>query len=227
MLVAVASNFAPVAERIALRFEDATVHEVDVVAGSTGKLYAQIVRGAPFDAFLAADVERPARLVAEGHALADTRRVYAVGRLVLWSADPARRAGLSPAMLRRGDFRRLAMANPDLAPYGAAARATLEALDVLDRLSPRLVFGENIGQAYALVASGNAELGLVAASQLVGPRATEGGGWLVPRDHHAPIRQAGVLLARASANPGARAFVEFLSGPEARAEILAAGYEVE
>lgn len=227
VVVAVASNFAAVAEGLARRFEGDSGHQTTVVAGSTGKLYAQIVRGAPFDVFLAADVARPVRLVEEEHAVAGSRHVYAIGRLVLWSGEGGRRGDLGPQTLRAGGFRRLAMANPDLAPYGAASREVLDALGVREQVAPRLVFGENIGQAFALVASGNAELGFVAQSQLVARGAADGTGWLVPRALHAPIRQERVLLARAADNAGARAFLDYLSTPAAREVIRAAGYEVE
>ncbi|MEM9176586.1 MAG: molybdate ABC transporter substrate-binding protein [Myxococcota bacterium] len=225
VVVAVASNFAAAARALATRFESTTDHEVTLVTGSTGKLYAQIVRGAPFDVFLAADAVRPARLVDEGRALADSRRVYALGRLVLWSRSPARFERLGPEALARGGFRHLALANPDLAPYGRAARETLRALDLETGLAGRLVFGENVGQTFALVASGNAELGFVAASQLVA-RDDVGSGWLVPRDLHAPIRQEGVLLARSAGNAAARSFFDALVSREGKRTIEAAGYEV-
>ncbi len=224
--VAVASNFAPVAEVLARDFASSTEHRITLVAGSTGKLYAQIVRGAPFDVFLAADRARPERLVAESRATGTSRRVYALGRLVLWSASPELRSAAGPALLAGGEFRRLAIANPDLAPYGVAAREVIHALGLEARLAERLVFGENIGQTHALVASGNAELGFVAHAQVVAAREVGGGGWLVPASHHAPIRQEGVLLARAAANPAALAFLSYLGTEEAKRVIEAAGYEV-
>lgn len=225
-LVAVASNFAPVAEDLAARFASSTGHGITLVAGSTGKLYAQIARGAPFDVFLAADSARPGRLVEEGRAVAGSRRVYALGRLVLWSASPDRRSAAGPDLLARGDFRHLAIANPDLAPYGVAAREVLRSLGLLAKLEERLVHGENIGQTYALVASGNAELGFVADAQARGVQEKEAGGWRVPTNHHAPIRQEAVLLARAADNGAARAFLAYLSDDEAEQAIEAAGYEV-
>lgn len=225
-LVAVASNFAPVAEDLADRFASSTGHRITLVAGSTGKLYAQIARGAPFDVFLAADSARPARLVEEGRAIAGSRRVYALGRLVLWSASPDLRSAAGPDLLARGDFRHLAIANPDLAPYGVAAREVLLSLGLLAKLEERLVHGENIGQTYALVASGNAELGFVADAQGRGTPGRESGGWRVPTDHHAPIRQEAVLLARAATNRAARAFLDYLADDEAKQAIEAAGYEV-
>lgn len=225
-LVAVASNFAPVAEALVARFESTTGHRVTLVPGSTGKLYAQIVRGAPFDVFLAADSARPARLVAEGRALADSQRIYALGRLVLWSASADLRPRLGPELLASGRFRHLAVANPDLAPYGMAAREVLRTLDLETKLEERLVFGENIGQTYALVASGNATLGFIAYAQVATEVERGAGGWRVPANHHAPIRQEGVLLARAATNPAARAFLDYLATDAAKRAISVAGYEV-
>lgn len=225
VVIAVASNFASIAEALADRFEAESDHAVTLVAGSTGKLYAQIVRGAPFDVFLAADSLRPGRLVSEGRAVEGSRRVYALGRLRLWSGEMDGVAALGPERLSRGEFRHLAIANPALAPYGVAAHQVLQTLALEERLDGRLVFGENIGQTYALVASGNAELGLVAASQLVAAGASSAG-WLVPRSHHAPIRQEGVLLSRAEDLEAAQAFLSFLASDDARRLIEAAGYEV-
>ena len=226
VVVAVASNFAPVAEGLAEDFAASTEHEITLVAGSTGKLYAQIVRGAPFDVFLAADTARPARLVADGRAIPDARRVYAVGRLVLWGGAREGATQVGPELLSGGTFRHLAIANPSLAPYGVAAREVLRALELDSALADRLVFGENIGQTFALVASGNAELGLVAQAQVVGDPARRAAAWLVPARHHAPIRQEGVLLARAAEKPSARAFLDYLATDEAKRAIEAAGYEV-
>ncbi len=225
--VAVASNFVVAAERLVTEFAANSEHEVQLIAGSTGKLYAQIVRGAPFDVFLSADAARPARLVEDGLAIAESRRAYALGRLVLWSADPDARASLGPEALRRGAFRRLAIANPDLAPYGVASREALASLGVGRDVAPRLVYGENIGQAYALVASGNADLGFIARSQVVQRGGARDAGWVVPASHHAPIRQELVLLSRAAGNAGAQAFVTWLASDAARATIRAAGYEVD
>jgi len=225
--VAVASNFAIAAERLVTEFAASSEHEVQLIAGSTGKLYAQIVRGAPFDVFLAADAARPARLVEDGLAIAESRRTYALGRLVLWSADPDERASLGPEVLRMGAFRRLAIANPDLAPYGVASGEALASLGIARDVAPRLVYGENIGQAYALVASGNADLGFVARSQVVQRGDAREAGWAVPASHHTPIRQELVLLSRAAGNTGAQAFVTWLASDAARATIRAAGYEVD
>ena len=228
VLVAVASNFAEAMDRLKEDFEAGGSYELKVSAGSTGKLYAQIVNGAPFDVFLAADQRRPRLLVEEGRASAESRFTFAVGRLTLWSPDPKRVRPDGPAALRAGSFRKLAIANPRLAPYGEAAREVLQALGQLQSLSGRLVLGENIGQAHALVATGNAELGLVSLSQVLSPRnAKPGSRWDVPARLHSPIRQDAVLLARASGNSAAKAFLSFLGSAEARSTIRRFGYEVE
>lgn len=199
-----------------------------VVAGSSGKLYAQIANGAPFDVFLSADQERPGRLEKEGLAVAGSRFTYATGRLTLWSAEPGRVGRDGAATLRRGEFRRLAIANPALAPYGAAAKQALEKLGLWDRFKDRIVMGETIGQAHAMVASGNAELGFVALSSVLSPRTeTKGSRWDVPGDLHAPIRQDAVLLSRAAGNPAARGFLAFLRSEKARGLIESFGYSIE
>jgi len=224
-LAAVATNFAEVMTQLKAEFESETPHTLRVATGSTGKLYAQIVAGAPFDVFLAADRERPARLESEGLAVAGSRFTYATGTLMLWSGDAGRIGDDGAAILRAGTFRRLAIANPELAPYGAAARQTLEALGVWDRLADRIVMGENIGQAYAMVATGNAELGLVATSQLRDPkRSSMGSSWQVPVDLYEPIRQDAVLLVRAAHNEAALALVRFLKQEKAREVIREFGY---
>jgi len=219
--VAVATNFAKTARALADAFSAETGHRVVLSAGSTGKLYAQIIHGAPFEVFLAADAERPQRLEAEGRAVAGSRFPYARGRLVLWSPDAGRIAG-EDALLG-DDFRFLAIANPDLAPYGAAARDLLEQLGLWDGLQRRLVRGEDIGHAFQFVATGNAELGLVALSQVSGRGGSQ---WIVPPDRYAPIEQQAVLLEPGRDNGAARAFLDFLRSDPARAQIDRAGYGV-
>lgn len=216
--VAVAANFVKTARELADAFQAEMGDEVVVSEGSTGKLYAQIVNGAPFEVFLSADAERPRKLVAEGHAVDGTRFTYALGQLVLWSPDPARVDG---AGTLKGDFRHLSIANPELAPYGAAARETLVKLGLWDSLQPRIVRGEDIGQAYQFVATGHAELGFLALSQVAG---AQGSRWLVPADHYAPLEQQAVLLNPGRDDDVARAFLEFLQGDAARRRIEAAGY---
>ena len=227
-VVAVAANFAEVVERLEADFERDGRHTLTFVAGSTGKLYAQIVHGAPFDAFLAADQERPELLEREGLAVAGSRFTYATGRLTLWSREPGRVGSDGAATLRRGGFRLLAIANPELAPYGAAARQTLEKLGLWSSLGGKIVMGETIGQAHAMVASGNAELGFVALSSVISPRnQLPGSRWDVPAELYEPIRQDAVLLKRAAGNAAARGFLEYLRGAEARALIESYGYRVE
>lgn len=222
--VAVAANAAEAVEALAADFEQRTGHRVTVTVGSTGKLYAQILHGAPFDVFLAADQERPRLLVEQGLAVEDSRRTYAVGRLVLWSPDPA--VAVDGEGLRGGTFRRLALANPDLAPYGAAARETLQELGLWENLRPKIVVGENVGQAFAMAASGNAELGFVSLASALSPRhGREGSYWEIPEHLHAPIRQDSVLLDRARNNQAARDFHEFLDTPWARETMESFGLE--
>ncbi len=222
-LVAVAANFTTVAERLVEAFESTAEHRVTLTSGSTGKLYAQVRHGAPFDVFLAADQERPRRLADSGLVADDGRFTYARGRLVLWGA--ALEAGdVWSAALEASSSRRIALANPDLAPYGAAARQALESKGLWKGLQSKLVFGENVGQAFSLVASGNAQLGLVARSSVVAWGGDEGR--LVPETLHAPIRQDAVLLRRAKDNAAARAFFEFLKSPAARRHLLESGYDL-
>ena len=221
---AVAANFTPTAQALAARFEALTGHRLVISSGSSGKLYTQIVNGAPFDLFLSADEDRPRELEAEGRGLPGTRFTYAVGQLLLWSSDPAL-VDAEGAVLRSDRFRRLAVANPRTAPYGAAAMAVLRRLGLEERLASRLVQGENIAQAYQFVATGNAELGFVALAQV---RAAPGGSaWEVPRDLYPAVEQQAVLLDRGRDNPAARGFLDFLRTPEARALIREAGYGTE
>lgn len=221
--VAVASNFAPVMEKLAPAFEKASGHTLTIIAGATGQHYTQIINGAPFDVVLAADDERPARLEREGHVVAGSTFTYAIGKLVLWSSD----AGIvdaQGAVLTTGAFRHLAIADPKLAPYGKAAEEVLKGMELWDTLQGRMVFGENISQTLQFVESGNAELGFIARSQwLEIAAAREGSAWEVPVELHTPIIQQGALV-RASA-AGSELLV-FLQGDYARSVIEAAGYAV-
>ncbi|MCW8918143.1 MAG: molybdate ABC transporter substrate-binding protein [Gammaproteobacteria bacterium] len=223
--IAVAANFTDVTYALASLFEQQTGHTVTASFGSTGKLYAQIVHGAPFDLFLAADAAQPRRLESDGLAVAGSRFTYARGRLVLWSAQPELFTD-GVAFLRRGEFRRLAIANPQTAPYGAAARQLLQRLGVWPALSAKLVRGDSIAQAFQFTATGNAELGLVAASQ-VRAWARPGSIWLVPESMHQPIVQQAVLLRRGEESVAAQDFMRFLRGSEARTVIRDHGYAVE
>lgn len=225
--VAVAANFTAPMQKIAADFARDTGHRAVLAFGATGKFYAQIRNGAPFEVLLAADEQTPARLQEEGLGVPGRRFTYAVGRLALWSP----RAGyIDPEgqVLADGDFRHLALANPKTAPYGAAALQTLEYLGLCARLQPRFVQGENIAQAHQFVASGNAELGFVALSQVFEQgRVTHGSAWIVPAGQHRPIRQDALLLRRGEHNPAAQALLDYLQGDSARALIRAYGYQVE
>lgn len=218
--VAVAANFTEPAKEIAAAFKEKTGHDAVLSFGATGQLYAQITQDAPFGVFLSADAERPQQAIDEGLAEKGSRFTYAVGRLVLWSRDASRKA--SEDALREGDFQKLAIANPQAAPYGAAAVEVLRSLGVLAAVESRLVQGNNIIQTFQFVDTGNAEFGFVAAAQLAGR--SEGSRWLVPGHLHRPIRQDAVLLRKAAGNEAAAAFVAFLKGPEARAIIERYGY---
>ncbi|MCQ4326290.1 molybdate ABC transporter substrate-binding protein [Stutzerimonas stutzeri] len=225
--VAVAANFTAPMQKIAAAFARDTGHRAVLAFGATGKFYAQINNGAPFDILLAADDSTPARLEDEGSGVAGSRFTYAIGSLVLWSAregyvDPQGR------ILADGDFRHLALANPKTAPYGAAALETLERLGLRERLQPRFVQGENIAQAHQFVASGNAELGFVALSQVTKDgRIARGSAWVVPADQHAPIRQDALLLRHGEGNPAAQALLDYLRGDTAAVLIRAYGYELD
>lgn len=222
--VAVAANFNGPMQRIAADFERETGHKALVSIGSTGKFYAQIKNGAPFEVLLSADEATPKRLEAEGAAVAGTRFPYAIGQLVLWSARPDF-VDAEGQVLRKGEFRKLALANPRTAPYGAAAVQTLEALKLSDALAPRFVQGENIAQTQQFVATGNAELGFVALSQVWRDgRIAEGSGWIIPAGMHAPIRQDAVLLVPGRDRPAALALLRYLRGEPARGVIRGFGY---
>lgn len=220
--VAVATNFTKPMEKLVADFEESTQHKVHLVFGSSGKLFAQIQHGAPFDALLSADTEKPAALVKSGKALADSRFTYAVGTLVLWSSDPDIDA---QAMLQIQGYNKLAIANPRLAPYGAAAMEVLEQLGIEKSVESKLVVGENIAQTYQFVASGNAQLGFVALSQVM-TDSTPGAGnnWVVPSDLHRPIRQDAVLLKRGENNAATTALLAYLRSQQASTTILKYGY---
>jgi molybdate transport system substrate-binding protein len=225
--IAVAANFAAPMKAIIELFEADTGHTVRASYGSTGKLYAQIKNGAPFEALLAADQRRPELLEEEGVAVDGSRFTYAIGSLVLWSAD-ADKVQDGPALLESGDFNKLSIANPKLAPYGEASIETLEALDLKAAIEPKLVMGENIAQTYQFVDTGNADIGFVALSQVMeGGAITKGSGWIVPADLHEPIRQDAVILARGEDDAAVAALFEYLRGEKARGVIRGFGYLTE
>ena len=225
--VAVASNFVAPMRKIAAGFERATGHKVLLASGATGKFYAQIRNGAPFDVLLAADATTPARLIEEGRAVAASRCTYAIGKLVLWSPRPGYVDGQGEVLVK-GDFRHLAVASPKTAPYGAAALDVLERLGFADRLRTKLVTGENIAQTYQFVASGNAELGFVALSQVMADGKLAGGStWIVPPELYREIRQDAVVLAGARDEAAARALLDYLRGDAAAAILRAHGYQLD
>lgn len=224
-LVAVAANFAEAAETLAHMFTMATGHDLKLTTGSTGKLYAQIGEGAPFEVLLSADAKTPAKLEEEGKAVAGTRFTYAVGQLALWSADPDRIGTDGKVALADPGLRYVAIANPELAPYGVAAREAIQAMGEWENLSSKIVMGQNIGQTYSLVATGAAEIGFVALSAIKAPgKDLKGNCWQVPQEMFTPIRQDAILLKAGENNAAAKAFLDFLKSPEAGGIMASYGY---
>jgi len=224
--VAVAANFAEPVKAIAAVLEKTTGHRLRISTGASGAIYTQIKNGAPFDVFLSADNERPAMLEKDGLAQPGTRFTYATGKLVLWSAK-AGRVDANGAVLKAGDLGKVAYANPKTAPYGAAAVQVLEKLDLKDSISPKLVQGESIGQAYNFVKTGNADVGFVALSQVLsGGRLKEGSMWMIPQANYDPIRQDAVLLKRGADNAAAKALLQLLQSPRIKDLIRSYGYDL-
>ncbi|MCK6390658.1 MAG: molybdate ABC transporter substrate-binding protein [Azonexus sp.] len=222
--VAVAANFTAPAQQIAGEFERRTGHKAVLSFGATGKFYAQITNGAPFEVFLAADDTTPAKLDKENHTVPGSRFTYAVGALVLWSAK-ADFVDAKGEVLKAGKFNKLAIANPKTAPYGAAAMETLSRMKLLDAVKPKFVQGENISQTVQFVSTGNAELGFVALSQVFKEgKLNSGSAWIVPGELHEPIYQDAVILAKGKDNPAAKAFIEFLKSPYGHAVVKSYGY---
>jgi molybdate transport system substrate-binding protein len=223
--VAVAANFSEPMKRIAADFEKDTGNKVAISSGATGAFYAQIKNGAPFEVFLAADDETPAKIEAEGLGVKGSRFTYAIGKLVLWSAKPGY-VDAKGEILKKGGFEHLSLANPKTAPYGAAGVEVLKKLGLYDALQPKIVQGENITQAQQFIASGNAELGFVALSQVWKDGVlTSGSAWIVPGSEYSPIRQDAILLTTAASKPAAEALLKYLKGDKARAVIKSYGYE--
>jgi len=224
--VAVASNFTAPMKIIAQAFERETGHKAILSFGSTGQFYAQIKNGAPFAVLLAADDETPARLEREGVAVPGTRFTYATGKIVLWSKK-ADLVDTNGEILKTGKFDKLALANPKLAPYGAAAMQVLEKLNLTKQLGPKLVEASNIGQTFQFVSSGNAALGFVALSQVFeNGKLKEGSGWVVPSNLYSLIKQDAVLLTSGKANGAAQALLQYLRSDKAKAIIVSFGYDL-
>ncbi len=223
--VAVAANFTAPMKLITADFEKDTGHKVVASYGATGKFYAQIKNGAPFEVLLSADDETPARLVKENAAVSGSAFTFAVGKLVLWSPKPAIVDGAGE-VLKKGGFDHIALANPKTAPYGAAAVATMKALGVLGALEPKFVVGENITQTYQFVSTGNALLGFVALSQVLVDGKVTGSSWVVPANLYTPILQDAVMLNKGQGKPAAEAFLKFLKTDKAKAVIKSFGYEL-
>jgi molybdate transport system substrate-binding protein len=225
--IAVAANFTAPMKEIIAAFEADSGHKIQASYGSTGKLYAQIKNGAPFEALLAADQKRPALLAEEGVGEPDSLFTYAIGTLVFWSADPDFVDSDGEA-LKRGDFDKLSIANPKLAPYGEAAIQTLEALGLKEAMEAKLVMGENIAQTYQFVDTENAEVGFVALSQVMeGGEIKKGSGWIVPGEMHAPISQDAIILSRGADNPAIKDLFGYLKSEKAHAIIQSYGYETK
>jgi molybdate transport system substrate-binding protein len=224
--VAVAANFTAPMQKIAQSFEQNTGHKAILSFGSTGNFYAQIKNGAPFEILLSADDETPLRMEKEGLGVPGSRFTYATGKLVLWS----KQSGLiddKGEVLRRGNFQRLALANPKVAPYGAAAIESMTKLGVLQDIQLKIVQGENIAQTYQFIATENAQLGFVALSQvLTDGKIAQGSAWVVPANLHLPIRQDAILLTKGRSSPAAQALMTYLRSEKARAVIRSYGYEL-
>lgn len=224
--VAVAANFTAPMQQIVAAFEQASGHKARLAFGATGKFYAQIKNGAPFQILLAADDETPARLEAEGLGIAGSRFTYAIGTLVLWSSKPDF-VDAKGEVLAKGGFNKLAIANPKTAPYGGAAIEVLNALGLRAAVEPKFVQGENIAQAFQFVSTGNADLGFVALSQVMKDgKLNSGSAWIVPAKMHAPIRQDAVLLTPGKDNAAAAALLAFLKSDAAKAIIRSYGYDL-
>jgi molybdate transport system substrate-binding protein len=223
-LVAVAANFSKPMSEIAAEFEKATGHIATLSFGSSGKFVSQLENGAPFDALLSADEAGPIKLEQDGFAVAGSRFTYALGKLVLWSATPGYVDDQGKVLIS-GSFKHLALADPKLAPYGAAGLEVLKGLNVQDTLQPLLVQGENIAQTYQFISTGNAELGFVALSQVYeNGKVATGSGWIIPADRHTPIKQSAVLMINGAENPAAVALLSYLKSAPALAIIKKYGY---
>lgn len=225
--VAVAANFTAPIQAIAKDFEQDTGHKLVIATGATGQFYAQIQNGAPFEVFLSADDSTPAKLEQEGATMPGSRFTYAIGTLALWSAKPGY-VDAQGEVLKKNDYHHLSIANPKAAPYGLAATQVLEKLGLTAQVKGKLVEGQNITQAHQFIATGNAELGFVALSQIYKDgKVTGGSAWIVPAALHDPIKQDAVILAKGKDNPAAQALVDYLKGEKAAAVIKSFGYQID
>lgn len=224
--VAAASNFTQPLEKLSAKFAQDTGHKVILSYGATGKISTQITNGAPFQVFLSADQEHPKKLIQSRKAVAGTESTYAIGKLVLWSPQ-LKDIGPRAEALKLGQFKHLSIANPKLAPYGQAAKETLEKMGLWEKFRSRVVLGENITQAYQFVSTGNAELGFIALSQIKQDgKNPEGSFWVVPQSRYSAIKQDVVLLEKGKDNPAAKQFLEFLKSDQAKKIIEKYGYEL-
>lgn len=240
-LVAVASNFTKPMKEIAEAFAKTTGHSANLAFGSSGKFVSQVENGGPFEVFLSADTRNPIKLEQSGLAVGGSRFTYAIGKLVLWSSQ-ANYVDAQGRILTIGNFKHLALADPKLAPYGVAAMEAMKNLNLLDKLQPLFVQGENIAQTYQFISTGNAELGFVALSQVIDNgkasapahapylrpvgKIASGSGWIIPSNLHSPILQDAILLKKGAENPAAPALLNFLKSPEAQAIIRKYGYDI-
>lgn len=226
VLVAVAADFTKPMTEIAADFQKATGHEAKLSFGSSGKAFAQIQSGAPFEVYLSASEKYPVELEKAGLVVPGSRFVYAIGKLVLWSATPGY-VDDKGEILKTGNFKHIALADPTHAPYGVVAEEVMTSVGVLDKLRPLFVMGENISQTFQFVTTGNAELGFVALAQVIDlntGKIGSGSGWLIPDELHGPFNQTAVLLQTGAENPAAQALVDFLKSPTARAIIQKYGF---
>ena len=225
-LVTVASDFTKPMTEIAAAFEKATGHTAKLSFGSSGKAFAQIQSGGPFEVYLSASEKYPLELEKSGYVVAGSRFVYAIGKLVLWSAKPGF-VDDKGDILKIGDFKHIALADPAHAPYGVVAEEVMKSLGVLDKLRPLFVMGENISQTFQFVSTGNAELGFIAFAQVIDintGKIGSGSGWMIPDNLHGPFNQTAVLLKKGAENPAALALVDFLKSPTALAIIEKYGF---
>jgi len=223
VIAAIAANFTEPAKDIAALFTAKTGHTVTMTFGPSGQFYTQISQGAPFEVFLSADASRPKKAIEEGFAVAGTDFTYAIGKLVLWSADP--KTVDDKGEVLKTDLEHVSIADPKSAPYGAAGVEVMKALGVYAALEPKIVTGKSITQAYEFAATGNAPVAFVAYSQVIGKEG--GSSWMVPQDLYKPIKQDAVLLKTGAEDAAAKAYLDFLKSPEALEIIKKYGYEIK